>query len=115
VEVDPKFGLEHIEAVTIMGQEIQIKHRKPKKDSHGECDADQRTIELNKDLKGAFAVRVLIHELTHSGLRLSGVDYHLTEAAEEQICTLMESMVPEIATIIIGAINSDIKEKENGS
>jgi len=115
VQVDPKFSLGHVESVLLLGQEIKLKHRKPKKDSHGECDADMRTIELNSNLKGSFAMRVLIHELVHSGLRLGGVDYHLTEAAEEQICTIMESLVPEIATIIIGAIDSDIKEKENGS
>lgn len=111
MDIDPKCGLTHIESVTIMGQEIQLKHRKPKKASHGECDADQRTIELNNSLEGEFAVRVLIHELTHSGLRLSGIDYHLTEAVEEQICTLMESLVPEIATIIIQALQEPAKEE----
>lgn len=105
MQVDPEFTLDHVESVLLLGQEIQIKHRKPKKDSHGECDADKRVIELNKDLKGALAFRVLIHELTHSGLRLSGVDYHINEAAEEQICTLMESLIPEISAIIIGAVS----------
>jgi len=110
VQVDPKFSLGHVESVLLLGQEIKLKHRKPKKDSHGECDADMRTIELNSNLTGNFAMRVLIHELVHSGLRLGGVDYHLTEASEEQICTLMESLVPEIAAIIIGAVNGEEEE-----
>ena len=108
---DPKFSLGHIESVILLGQEIKLKHRKTKKDSHGECDADMRTIELNNSLKGNFAMRVLIHELTHAGLRLSGVDYHLPEAVEEQICTLMESLVPEIATILIGAVSGQDDEQ----
>ena len=111
MNVDPKFSLGHVESVLLLGQEVLLKHRKPKKDSHGECDADLRTIELNSNLKGAFAMRVLIHELTHAGIRLSGVDYHLPEAVEEQICTLMESMVPEIASILMGAVNGEDDEQ----
>lgn len=96
MNIDPKWNPRHLKEIVVLGQTIAIKHRKPKKESHGECDIDRRTIELNNNLRGEFAMRVLIHEAVHAAIRLCGVDYHISEATEEQICTVMESLVPEL-------------------
>ena len=51
--------------------------------------------------------RVLIHEMTHAGLALSGIsDYQITNKAEESICTLMESLLEDIVDSL-GKIKGD--------
>ncbi|MCP3700784.1 MAG: hypothetical protein GY920_20145 [Aliivibrio sp.] len=99
--INPKQSLKHLKTVTLLGQTLEVKHRKPHKEHHGQCDIEKRTIELNNSLKGEFALRVLIHELVHGGLRLAGVDYQILEPVEEQICTIMESVIPDIIDIVM--------------
>ena len=99
------WNAKHIKFVKILGEEFEIVHRKPKKSCYGECMSDKRKIELNNNLTGDFAKRVLIHEMTHGMLHLAGYDYHLNENLEEQLCTLMESFVPHLMEIIDGKNN----------
>ena len=96
--------LKKINAVKVLGQTIKVIHRKPKKESYGEYDCAKREIHLNDNLKGMFAIRVLLHEMQHAALRLAGVDYHISEATEEQICTLTESTGIEVMGLLFDLV-----------
>lgn len=105
--VHPDWSPTCLDHIVVMGQIITIKHRKPKKSSYGEYKANTRVIELNDDLKGEFGLRVLIHEVTHAALSVCGVDYHINAATEEQVCTIMESMIIDLITRLIGDSEDD--------
>ena len=49
-------------------------------------------------------MRVLLHEMKHAELRLSGMDYHLSEPLEEQLCTLAESTGIEVLGLVFDLI-----------
>lgn len=101
------FNLKKFDSVKVLGQTVKVEHRKPKKDSYGEYDCAKRTITLNNDLKGIFALRVLLHEMQHAALRLAGVDYHINEATEEQICTIAESTGVEVLALVFEMIGAE--------
>jgi hypothetical protein len=107
-----KFTLTSLDQVTVLGQTVKVIHRKPKKSSYGEYDCAKREIYLNKDLKGMFALRVLLHEMKHAELRLAGMDYHLSEPVEEQLCTLAESTGVEILGLVFNLV---LGSDENGN
>jgi hypothetical protein len=106
-----QFTLKKLSNVKVLGQTIKVIHRKPKKESYGEYDCAKREIHLNNDLKGIFALRVLLHEMQHAALRLAGIDYHISEAIEEQVCTLAESTGVEILGLLFDLLE---EEETNG-
>lgn len=95
-----KVKLKPITNIPVFGQNVSVNHRKPISTEHGNFCVDERTINLNNNLKGAFAVRVLMHELEHAKLRLNGFDYHITEDEEEQLCTIAESYFEDVVYVI---------------
>lgn len=41
--------------------------------------------------------KILIHEMTHAALALSGIaEYHMSDETEESVCVLMESAFEDI-------------------
>lgn len=71
--------------------------RKPDKASFGEYQNMPAEIFINNDLDPVSMRKVLVHELTHAGLAISGIhDYQISAKAEESICTLMESLLEDI-------------------
>ena len=107
------FSLTSITKVKVLGQTVQVIHRKPKKTSYGEYDCAKREIHLNNDLKGIFALRVLLHEMKHAELRLAGMDYHFPEAVEEQLCTLAESTGVEILALVFDLMSGEEEDGED--
>lgn len=71
--------------------------RKPCKDSFGEYQNLPPEIFINDNLDPVSTRKVLIHEMTHAGLAMSGIsNYQITNKAEESICTLMECLLEDI-------------------
>lgn len=79
------------EYLDILGKCIVIE-RKPLKDEHGYYLHDSRKIVLDTGLKGPLVWSVLLHEIIHAYLGVSGVSEILTLEQEEAICRAVENM-----------------------
>lgn len=88
--------LGELRSLSVLGQQVKLTHRKPVKTEYAHYNTETREIQLNNNMKGQLAVRVLMHELEHAKLRLTGFDYHVDERQEEQLCTLAESYFEDI-------------------
>lgn len=75
---------------------MKVTNRRPKKDSYGEFHHLKHAIELNSNLKGEQYKMVLIHEVTHAALKVSGLDQLLSDEMQEALCVLMESFYKDI-------------------
>lgn len=88
--------------VSMLGQKIPVRFVKPSESSLGEGNLGEYTnipagIEIDSSLDLASTKRVLVHEMTHAALALSGIaGYHISESVEESICTVMESAFGDI-------------------
>ena len=88
--------LGELKSLPVLGQELTLTHRKPVKTEYAHYNTETREIQLNNNMKGVVAVRVLMHELEHAKLRLTGFDYHIDERQEEQLCTIAESYFEDV-------------------
>lgn len=88
--------------VSCLGRKVPVTFVNPKTASLGEGNLGEFTslplgIEIDETLSPESKRRVLVHEMTHAALALSGLaGYHLTEMVEESICTVMESAFEDI-------------------
>ncbi len=91
----------------MLGQKIKIKEVKPSEDSHGEYKDLAQTIEVNQNIDNEAYRRLLIHEVTHAGLGISGLSAFLNNIdAEEGFCTLMETFLDDLIKL-----DQDLKGK----
>ncbi len=87
----------HLNQVIVLGQKIKIENVPPRGEVLGEFCHMSMTIRLDATLPPAQYKTVLIHELTHAALALTGIaNYQITEAVEEQLCTLNEILIKDI-------------------
>lgn len=88
--------------IQILGRTIQIKtcskaelleFDPDSKDVLGWYSPDESTIYIHSGLEGSVYNRVLIHEITHVMLSISGLSHWLEDKQEEAICDLMEGFL----------------------
>lgn len=83
--------------VRILGRRVKLQFVAGMEDHYGEFTELPHTIKIREGLSPDVLPQVLIHEMVHAALAISGIStYQIDEAAEEQICTVMETAIPDI-------------------
>lgn len=65
----------------------------PEDPIHGYFDEMSSNIYVNSDLAPEMYERVLVHEISHAVLSVTGISNLLKSRLEEAICTAMENLV----------------------
>jgi hypothetical protein len=83
--------------VTVLGQEVRIEHvvnlLVEGERCEGGCYVSERLIKISDEHRAGEARynRILIHEMVHMILGISGVSEMMTLPTEEAVCVVMES------------------------
>jgi hypothetical protein len=83
--------------VTVLGQEVRIEHvvnlLVEGERCEGGCYVSERLIKISDEYRGDEGRynRILIHEMVHMILGISGVSEMMTLPTEEAVCVVMES------------------------
>ncbi len=89
-------------SVKIFGQKFKIKYLAPdeiEENCEGVVFLSKREIHLDSSLPLEQLRRVLIHEIMHAILGVSGISEKLSDAVEESIATAMESALPAFRVV----------------
>ncbi len=78
-------------SLTVLGKKIQIV-RVPLEDCHGAYKHDSALIELDTALPEDRAWQVLLHEMVHAYLTISGVAELMDIRLEEAVCRALENI-----------------------
>lgn len=82
--------------IKILGRRVKLQFTHIE-DAYGEFSELPHTIKIQEGLSPEILPQVLIHEMVHAALAISGIStHHINESVEEQICTVMETAVPDI-------------------
>lgn len=81
--------------VTLLGRDIPVT-RARLKGALAQFDRIKMVITMSTTCPDDQAERVLVHEMIHAALYLSGVQQVMSEELEEAVCTALENLVPAI-------------------
>jgi hypothetical protein len=83
--------------VMILGRRVKLQFTDLQDGDFGEFSELPLTIKIQQGLSPEIIPQVLIHEMVHAALAISGIStYQLEANVEEAICTVMETAVPDI-------------------
>lgn len=84
--------------IELMGVELDVRLVSPEQldDAYGAYTNMQELIILDETLKEKQLQRVLLHELVHATLNLTGVSEILEDSQQEAVCVALENLVPLI-------------------
>lgn len=89
-------------SVMVLGHKITIKQTEKfpvedaERDILGLADILEETIYLHKNLPAKARNKVLIHELAHMGLYLSGASQSISPEIEETLCQMFANLYVEL-------------------
>ena len=89
-------------SVKVLGQKFKIKYLPPdemEENCEGVVYTSRREIHLDNSLPLEQLRRVLIHEIMHAILSISGISEKLSYTVEESIAVAMESALPSFRVV----------------
>lgn len=83
--------------LTILGRRVKLQFTDLEDGDFGQFTELPHTIKIQSGLAAETVQSVLIHEMVHAALAIAGIaNYSISNEAEESICTVMETAVPDI-------------------
>ena len=86
------------ETISLLGKELSVS-RKPLVDCYAEYKHDSNEILVDTKCPEHLVWGVLLHEITHAILTITGVAELLDEKLEEAICVSMENLGPIVQLV----------------